>query len=102
VEKNDVGGLVMRRGFTVAPGEKCIVAEDVVTRGGRVKETVDIIRDLGGEVVAAASIVDRSGGDRADFGCPFFALVEMQVETFDAHSIPADLAAIPAIKPGSK
>jgi orotate phosphoribosyltransferase len=102
VEKNDAGGLVLRRGFTIEPGERCLVAEDVVTRGGRVKETVDIIRALGGQVVAAASIVDRSGGERADFGCPFFALVEMQVETFAADAIPGDLAGIPAIKPGSK
>jgi orotate phosphoribosyltransferase len=101
VEKNSEGGLVMRRGFSVLPGERFIVAEDVVTRGGRVRETVDIIRSLGGVVVAAASIVDRSGGERADFGCPFFALVKMQVETFAADAIPEDLAAISAIKPGS-
>lgn len=102
VEKNDVGGLVLRRGFTITPGERFLVAEDVVTRGGRVAETVEIIRSLGGVVVGAASIVDRSGGDRADFGCPFFSLVKMRVETFSADEVPADLAAVPAIKPGSK
>lgn len=100
--EKDAGGLVLRRGFTVRRGERFVVAEDVVTRGGRVQETVDIVRAHGGEVVAIGVIVDRSGGQRPDFGCPFVSLVEMNVETFDAANIPADLAAIPAIKPGSK
>lgn len=101
VEKDGNGGLVLRR-FTITPGERFIVAEDVVTRGGRVQETIQIIRDHGGIVVAAGSIVDRSGGTLPDFGCPFVSLVQMNVETFAADQIPADLAGIPAIKPGSK
>jgi len=102
VEKNDVGALVLRRGFTIAPGERFVVAEDVVTRGGRVQETIDIVRALGGVVVAAGSIVDRSGGKLPDFGCPFVSLVQMEPETFPPDRIPGDLAGIPAIKPGSK
>lgn len=102
VEKDDAGKLVLRRGFQIAPGTKFIVAEDVVTRGGRVQETVDIVRGLGGEVAAVASLVDRSGGNLPDFGCPFVALAKLNAETFDAEHIPADLAGIPAIKPGSK
>ena len=101
VEK-DQGGLVLRRGFTIAKGEKFIVAEDVVTRGGRVQETIDVVKAHGGIVTAVGVIVDRSGGDHADFGCPFVSLVQMNVETFPADQLPADLAAIPAVKPGSK
>jgi orotate phosphoribosyltransferase len=101
VEKDGSGGLVMRR-FEVFPGERFIVAEDVVTRGGRVQETIDIIRNLGGVVVAAGSIVDRSGGNLPDFGCPFVSLIQMTPETFPADALPEDLFGIPAVKPGSK
>ena len=99
-EKAD-GALALRR-FTIKPGERFVVAEDVVTRGGRVGETVDIVRAHGGVVVAIGVIVDRSGGHRPDFGCPFVSLAEMNVETFAADQIPADLADIVAVKPGSK
>jgi orotate phosphoribosyltransferase len=100
-EKDGSGGLVMRR-FSITPGEKFVVAEDVVTRGGRLQETIQIVRDLGGIVVAAGSIVDRSGGTLPDFGCPFVSLVQMDVETFAADNLPPDLAATEGIKPGSK
>jgi orotate phosphoribosyltransferase len=101
VEK-DSGGLVLRRGFQIRPNERFIVAEDVVTRGGRVQETVDIVRAHGGQVTGVGVIVDRSGGEHPDYGCPFVSLVQMNVETFPADQLPADLAATPAIKPGSK
>jgi len=101
VEKDGTGGLVMRR-FEVTQGERFLVAEDVVTRGGRVQETIDIIRALGGVVVAAGAIVDRSAGNLPDFGCPFVSLVQMAPETFPADALPPDLVAIPATKPGSK
>jgi len=100
--EKDAGGLVLRRGFQIRPNERFIVAEDVVTRGGRVQETVDIVREHGGQVVGIGVIVDRSGGQRPDFGCPFISLIEMNVETFEADRLPADLAGTPAIKPGSK
>ena len=102
VEKDGHGGLVLRRGFEIRPGQRFLVAEDVVTRGGRVQETIQIVRDHGGIVVAAGSIVDRSGGELPDFGCPFVSLVQMNVETFAADNLPEDLAGIPATKPGSK
>ncbi len=102
VEKDGAGGLVLRRGFQITPGERFVVAEDVVTRGGRVQETIQIIRDHGGIVVAAASIVDRSSAQLPDFGCPFVSLVQMKVETFDPANLPEDLRSTPAIKPGSK
>jgi orotate phosphoribosyltransferase len=101
VEKEQ-GGLVLRRGFQINHGQRFVVAEDVVTRGGRVQETIDIVKTHGGIVTAVGVIVDRSGGKRPDFGCPFVSLVEMDVETFPADELPPDLAAIPAIKPGSK
>ena len=101
VEKDGNGGLVMRR-FEVMPGERFIVAEDVVTRGGRVQETIDIVRSLGGIVVAIGSIVDRSGVTLPDFGAPFVSLVQMTPETFPADALPEDLVNIPAVKPGSK
>ncbi|MFN2475779.1 MAG: orotate phosphoribosyltransferase, partial [Chthoniobacterales bacterium] len=66
--EKDAGGLVLRRGFEIAAGERFIVAEDVVTRGGRVQETIDIVREHGGVVAGVGVIVDRSGGNRPDYG----------------------------------
>jgi orotate phosphoribosyltransferase len=101
VEKEN-GKLVLRRGFKIDNQEKFVVVEDVVTRGGRVQETVDIVRAHGGVVTAVGVIVDRSGKVTPDFGCPFVSLIEMSVETFPADKLPPDLAKIPAVKPGSK
>ena len=100
VEK-EAGGLVLRRGFAISPNERFIVAEDVVTRGGRVQETIEIVRLRGGTVAAVGVIVDRSGENKPDFGCSFVSLIQLNVETFDANAIPSDLAAVPAVKPGS-
>jgi len=101
VEK-DEGKLVLRRGFQILPNEKFVVVEDVVTRGGRVQETIDIVHAHGGGVSAVGVIVDRSGAAKPDFGCPFVSLIEMEMETFLADNLPSDLAKIPAVKPGSK
>ena len=101
VEK-DEGKLVLRRGFQISPGERFIVVEDVVTRGGRVQETINIVRAYNGIVSAVGVIVDRSGETKPNFGCPFLSLIEMDVETFAADKLPSDLAKIPAVKPGSK
>lgn len=100
-EKQD-GKLVLRRGFQIHPKEKFVVAEDVVTRGGKVLETIEIVRSHGGEVVAVGSIVDRSGQDKPNFGCRFESLLQLQVETFAPDRLPADLRNVPAIKPGSR
>ena len=81
VEKEQ-GKLALRRGFKIAPGEKILVVEDVVTKGGRVQETMDIVRAHGGEVVGVAMAVDRSGGT-VKFGVPMFSLISLQVETFE-------------------
>ncbi len=94
--------LVLRRGFEIRPGDRFLVVEDVVTRGGRVLETLEIVRSRGGIPVGVAAIVDRSGGNLPDFGCPFISLVQMDVETFEPGNLPPDLAGTQATKPGSK
>jgi orotate phosphoribosyltransferase len=100
VEKED-GRLVLRRGFKIAPGEKILIVEDVVTKGGRVQETIDIVRANGGAVVGVAMVVDRSNG-QTKLGVPQFSLISLKVEAFEPDKLPPDLAKIPAIKPGSK
>jgi orotate phosphoribosyltransferase len=99
VEK-EAGKLALRRGFKISPGERILIVEDVVTKGGRVQETIDIVRAHKGDVVGIAMAVDRSGGT-IDFGIPTFSLISLKVEAFEADKLPADLAKIPAIKPGS-
>ncbi len=100
VEKEE-GKLVLRRNFKIAGGEKILVVEDVVTKGGRIQETIDIVRLNQGEVAGAVMIVDRSNG-AVDLGVPTFSLIALQVETFAPDKIPSDLLGIPATKPGSK
>jgi len=100
VEKEE-GKLVLRRGFKIDRGEKVLVVEDVVTRGGRVQETIDIVHANGGYVVGVAAVVDRSNGE-VKFGVPFVSLLSLKVEAFEADKLPPDLKAIPAVKPGSK
>ena len=99
VEKEE-GKLVLRRGFKIAAGEKMLVVEDVVTKGGRVQETIDIVRRHGGQVLGVAMVVDRSGG-AVNLGVPMFSVIRLNVETFEPDKLPADLAAVPAVKPGS-
>jgi orotate phosphoribosyltransferase len=101
VEKQD-GKLVLRRGFEINRGERFIVAEDVVTRGTKVQETIDIVKSLGGQVVSVGCLVDRSADHPRDFGCNFVSLVRLHVETFEPDKLPPDLAAIPGVRPGSK
>jgi orotate phosphoribosyltransferase len=100
VEKEE-GKLVLRRGFKIDTGEKILVVEDVVTKGGRVQETLDIVRAHGGNVVGVAMLVDRSNGT-ISFGIPAVSLIALKVEAFDPTNLPPDLANIPAVKPGSK
>jgi orotate phosphoribosyltransferase len=100
VEKED-GKLVLRRGFKIDPDERILVVEDVVTKGGRVQEAIDIVRAHQGQLVGVAMAVDRSAGGVA-FGVPTFSLLAMNVETFASDKLPPDLAAMPASKPGSK
>ena len=99
--EKEEGKLVLRRGFKISRGEKILVVEDVVTKGGRVQETIDIVRENQGEVAGVAMIVNRSNG-AVNLGVPTVSLISLQVETFAADQLPPDLAKIPATKPGSK
>jgi orotate phosphoribosyltransferase len=99
VEKVD-DKLVLRRGFKIAPDEKLIIVEDVITKGGRVAETIAIAREHQADVCAVGVVVDRSNGT-VDVGAPMECLLPMEVETFDPENLPEDLQTIPAVKPGS-
>ncbi|HTA30772.1 MAG TPA: orotate phosphoribosyltransferase [Candidatus Cybelea sp.] len=99
--EKEEGRIVLRRGFKIAAGEKILVVEDVVTKGGRVQETIDIVRAHQGRVLGVVMIVDRSNGT-LNLSVPTFSLLSMQVEAFPPDQIPPDLAKIPAEKPGSK
>jgi orotate phosphoribosyltransferase len=92
--------LVMRRGFTLAPAEAVLVVEDVVTRGGRVNECLEIVRKAGGSVAGVAMLVDRSAG-AVRFDAPFVSLLELSFPTYPADRVPEALARLPIEKPGS-
>jgi len=100
VERPD-GVFALRRGFRLDPGARVLMVEDVVTTGLSSKEAIAAIEEAGGKVVAAASLVDRSGGT-VELGVPFTPLIRIDVPTYAADDLPPDLAAIPAIKPGSR
>jgi orotate phosphoribosyltransferase len=100
VERPD-GRFALRRGFRLDPGARVLMVEDVVTTGLSSREAIKAIGETGGEVIAAASIVDRSGGS-VDLGVPYTSLIRIDVPTYEADSIPPELEAIPAIKPGSR
>jgi orotate phosphoribosyltransferase len=95
------GSFELRRGFRLEPGQKVLLVEDVVTTGLSSREAIAAVEAAGGEVIAAAALVDRSAG-AADLGVPFFPLVRLNVPSYDAADLPVDLAAIPAEKPGSR
>ncbi len=95
------GTFEVRRGFRIEPGEKVLLVEDVVTTGLSSREAIKAVEQAGGEVIAAASIVDRSGGS-ADLGVPYTGLIRIDVPTYEADSLPPELAAIPPMKPGSR
>ena len=95
------GVFELRRGFRLEPGQKALLVEDVVTTGLSSREAILAVEQAGGEVIAAAALVDRSGG-AADLGVPFFPLVRLNVPTYEATDLPDDLAALPAEKPGSR
>lgn len=92
--------LVLRRGFTFKPGEKVLVVEDVITRGGRVQECLEIVKKGGGTCVGVAVLVDRSAG-QAKFDVPTTSLLTLSFPTYPADQVPPEIAKIPATKPGS-
>ncbi|RWN30947.1 orotate phosphoribosyltransferase [Mesorhizobium sp.] len=95
------GGEFRLRRFEIAKGSRIVIVEDIVTTGLSIRETIDCLRALGADVVAAACIIDRSAG-KTDVGVPLIALAEYEVPAYPADSLPPELAAIPAIKPGSR
>ena len=95
------GTFEFRRGFAIEPGARVLMVEDVVTTGLSSREAIDAVRRAGGEVIAEAALVDRSSG-KAKLGVPFVPLIRIDVPTYEADALPDDLAAIPAIKPGSR
>jgi orotate phosphoribosyltransferase len=99
-ERQD-GTLTLRRGFSIAPGEKVLVVEDVVTTGGSTQETIDVARAAGGVVVAAAAIIDRSGGKQR-IDVPFHALATIALPTYEAGACPLCAEGKPVTKPGSR
>ena len=95
------GTFELRRGFRLAPGQRVLLVEDVVTTGLSSREAIAAVEDAGGRVIAAAALVDRSNGG-ADLGVPFFPLIRLDVPAYAADALPPELAAIPAEKPGSR
>ncbi len=95
------GVFKLRRGFHIEPGQKVVMVEDIVTTGLSSRECIAAIRAAGGDVVAAACIVDRSGG-KADVGVPLIALASLEVPAYPADQLPPELAAIPVQDPGSR
>jgi orotate phosphoribosyltransferase len=95
------GQFELRRGFELRPGEKVLVVEDIVSTGLSIRECIAAIRKTGANVVAAACLIDRSGGE-ADIGVPLVSLTRYKVPAYPADALPPELAAIPAIKPGSR
>lgn len=99
-ERQD-GALTLRRGFALSPGERVLVVEDVVTTGGSTRETIEVARAAGAEVIGAASIINRSGGQPA-LDVPFVALATLSVPTYPADACPMCAEGRPVVKPGSR
>lgn len=95
------GVFELRRGFEIAPGERVIVVEDIVSTGLSIRECIDCLKAIGANVVAAACLIDRSGGE-ADIGVPLVALTRYKVPAYSPDNLPPELAALPAVKPGSR
>lgn len=100
-EKDEQSNLVLRRGFQLRPGEKVLVAEDVITKGGRVQQTIDLARAAGAEVLGVAVLVDRSEQAPA-FGVPVHSLVKLRLATYAPELCPMCKRGLPIEKPGSK
>jgi orotate phosphoribosyltransferase len=95
------GTFELRRGFSIDEGAKVLLVEDVITTGLSSREAIKAIEAAGGKVVAAAALVDRSAG-AVDVGVPFYPLIAINFPTYAADEVPAELAAVPAVKPGSR
>jgi orotate phosphoribosyltransferase len=99
--EREAGQMTLRRGFTIAPGEKTLIVEDVITTGGSTRETIEAVRRAGADVVGAASIIDRSGGT-ADVGVPLTSLASLRVLSVESSACDACKLGEPVTKPGSR
>ncbi len=95
------GHFELRRGFALKPGQQVLMVEDVVTTGLSSRQAMDAVRAAGANILAEAALVDRSGGE-ANLGVPFYPLVSLNFPVFEPDALPPELAAIPAVKPGSR
>jgi orotate phosphoribosyltransferase len=95
------GAFQLRRGFEIEKNEKVIVVEDIVSTGLSIRECIETLRNIGADVVAAACLIDRSAGE-ADVGVPLVSLTQFKVPAYPADNLPPELAALPAVKPGSR
>ena len=95
------GTFELRRGFRLEPGQRVLLVEDVVTTGLSSREAIAAVEAAGGRVIGAAALVDRSSG-KAELGVPFTPLIRLDVPSYEADALPPELAAIPAVKPGSR
>lgn len=95
------GKMALRRGFQIHEGENVLVAEDVTTTGGSVKEVIDVVKSSGAKPVSVAAVVDRSGG-KVDFGIPYFSLLKMEVTNYQPDQCPMCQSGSKAVKPGSR
>jgi orotate phosphoribosyltransferase len=99
-ERKD-GSMQLRRGFEIAPGERILLCEDVITTGGSAKEAASCLEFLGGQIVAVACLVNRSSG-QADFGVPLYSLLDTTIATYDPATCPLCAEGSSAVKPGSR
>ncbi|MDR1885616.1 MAG: orotate phosphoribosyltransferase [Synergistaceae bacterium] len=99
-ERED-GRMALRRGFTVSPGERALIVEDVVTTGGSVREVIDLLLERGAEIAGVGAVVDRSGGS-VSFGAPFHALMTLEVASWEESECPICREGHPIVKPGSR
>ena len=95
------GVMKLRRGFEIADAEKMVVVEDVITTGGSVRECIDVLKENGADVIAGASIIDRSGG-KSDIGVPRIALASLEVPVYEPDAWPTPDDGLEAVKPGSR
>jgi orotate phosphoribosyltransferase len=100
-ERDADGQMTLRRGFTIEPGERIIIAEEVVTTGKSTLEVAKVLREMGAEVLAVASLIDRTGG-QGGLNFPHFALLQVQAATYAPEACPLCAAGVPVVKPGSR
>jgi len=95
------GVMTLRRGFSIKPGERCVITEDVITTGKSTNETLEVVKNHGGELAAVAALVDRSGG-KTNFGVPFETALKVEIATWAPQDCPLCAKKIPLVKPGSR